>query len=64
MLVAKACMRIERETFSAWMEYVERMPKEVAALFAKTIMRSEKKSIASTHKTFVTWAADNSYLFS
>ena len=64
MLVAKACMRLERETFSAWMEYVERMPKEVAALFAKTIMRSEKKSIASTHKTFVTWAASNSYLFS
>lgn len=64
MLVAKACMRIERETFEAWMEYVERMPKEVAALFAKTIMRSEKKGIAATHKVFISWAAQNSFLFS
>ena len=64
MLVAKAVQRIEKETFDAWMMYVQRMGKEVQALFARSIMRSPKVNIATTHKGFTAWAAKNSYLFS
>ena len=63
MLVAKACMRVDRENFTAWMTYVQRMPKEVSALFAKTIANGDKKSIASTNREFITFAAANNYLF-
>jgi len=64
MMVAKAVQRLERETFDAWMLYVQRLGKEVQALFARSIMRSPKVSIATTHKEFSKWAAANSYLFS
>jgi len=64
MMVAKAVQRIERETFDAWMTYVERLPKEVQALFARSIMRSAKVGIATTHKGFTSWASKNSFLFS
>ena len=64
MLVSKACQRVERESFGAWMTYVQRMPKEIQALFAKTIMRGEKVQMASTFGDFTTWARANAYLFS
>jgi hypothetical protein len=64
MLVAKAAMRVERESFDAWLSYAARLPKEAQALFARTIMRSDKKNLAATHKTFVDWAREHMYLFS
>lgn len=64
MMVAKAVQRLERETFDAWMLYVQRLGKEVQALFARSIMRSPKVGIATTHKEFSKWAAANSFLFS
>lgn len=64
MLVSKAVQRVERESFDAWMTYVERLPKEVQALFARSVMRSAKVGIATTHKGFSSWAAKNSFLFS
>ena len=64
MLVAKAAMRVERESFDAWLSYATRLPKEAQALFARTIMRSDKKNLAATHKTFVDWARTHMYLFS
>lgn len=64
MMVAKAAMRVEKETMDNWMTYLERLPKEVQALFAKTIMRGPKKNMAATHRKFVEWAGQYSYLFS
>jgi hypothetical protein len=64
MMTAKAVQRVERETFNAWMTYVERLPKEVQALWARSVMRSAKVGIATTHKGFTKWAAENSFLFS
>lgn len=64
MLIAKIAMRIDRENLDACMEYVQRLSKEVQALFARTIMRSAKKDIAASHKSFIMWASDNMYLFS
>ena len=63
MLIAKAAMRVERDTFADWMVYLNRMTKETQALFARTIMRSEKRSIAATNRAFVEWATANSFLF-
>lgn len=63
MIVSKACMRVDRESFGAWMTYCKRMPKEVQALFAKTIMRGEKMALAATFADFTAWAKDNMYLF-
>lgn len=63
MLVAKACMRVERENFADWMKYANRMTKEAQALFARSIMRGEKRAIAATNRDFVEWASKNSFLF-
>lgn len=64
MMVAKAVQRVERETFDDWMVYVQRLGKEVQALFARSVMRSQKVGIATTHREFSKWAAANSFLFS
>jgi hypothetical protein len=64
MTTSKAVQRVERDTFGAWMIYVERLPKEVQALFARSVMRSAKVGVATTHKGFSSWAAKNSFLFS
>lgn len=64
MTTSKAVQRVERDTFDAWMTYVERLPKEVQALFARSVMRSAKVSVATTHKGFSSWAAKNSFMFS
>lgn len=64
MVTAKAVQRVERETFDDWMVYVQRMGKEVQALFARSVMRSAKVGIATTHREFSKWAAADSFLFS
>lgn len=63
MIVAKAAMRIDKECFGKWMEYLDRMPKEAQALFARTIMRGDKKGLAATFGPFTDWARQNMYLF-
>jgi len=64
MTTSKAVQRVERDTFDAWMIYVERLPKEVQALFARSVMRSAKVSVATTNRAFTEWARNSSYLFS
>ena len=64
MIIAKAAMRIDKECFGKWMTYLDRMPKEAQALFARTIMRGEKKGIAASFGPFTDWARQNMYLFS
>jgi hypothetical protein len=63
MVIAKAAMRIDKECFGKWMVYLERMPKEAQALFARTIMRGDKKGMACTFGPFTDWARTNMYLF-
>ena len=64
MIVAKAAMRIDKESFGDWMTYLARMPKEAQALFARTIMRGDKRYIAASFGPFTDWARENMYLFS
>lgn len=63
MMIGKAVQRVERDTFDDWMTFVQRMGKEVQALWARSVMRSPKVSIATTHRGFAEWAAANSFLF-
>lgn len=63
MMIGKAVQRVERDTFDDWMTYVQRMGKEVQALWARSVMRSPKVSIATTNRNFSSWAAANSFLF-
>lgn len=64
MLIAKACQRIDKDTFDKWMTYAERMSKEAQALFARTVMRGDKRNLACTNKRFTVWATSNMYMFS
>lgn len=64
LLVAKAVMRVEKETFGAWMTFCQRMPKEAQALFARTIMSNPKNVWVAQRPEFTAWAQPNIYLFS
>lgn len=63
ILVMRELMSIKTEHMDAWMRYLQRLPMETQALFAVNIMASERKSIAATNKSFVTWAVDNNQYF-
>lgn len=63
ILVMRELMSLKAEHMDAWMRYLQRLPMETQALFAVNIMASERKSIAATNKSFVTWAVDNNQYF-
>jgi hypothetical protein len=63
ILVMRELMSITAENMDAWMRYIQRLPMETQALFAVNIMASERKSIAATNKSFVTWAVANNQYF-
>ena len=62
MLVSKACQRVERDTFGAWMTFCKRMPKEVQALFGRGVMAGEKMSFVVKIAEFTKWARDSLHL--
>jgi len=64
MVISKVIQRVEREDFDRAFTYINRLSKEAQALFARSIMRSQKLGIATTNTEFSAWAARNSYLFS
>lgn len=63
ILVMRELMSLKAEHMDAWMLYLQRLPMETQALFAVNIMASERKSIAATNKSFVTWAVANNQYF-
>jgi hypothetical protein len=58
-----AISRVQKDTLSKWMTYVQRMDKEWQALFAKSVMKSDKQSFCVTNKEFKDWALANEWLF-
>jgi hypothetical protein len=64
MVISKVIQRVEREDFDRAFAYINRLSKEAQALFARSIMRSQKLGIATTNTEFSAWAARNSFLFS
>jgi len=58
-----AITRVEKESLSKWMAYVQRMDREWQALFAKSVMRTSKQSFCVMNKDFKDWALANEWLF-
>jgi hypothetical protein len=64
ILVFSAIARVEKDTLSKWMQYVQRMDKEWQALFATSVMKSPaKQSFCVMNKEFKDWALANQWLF-
>lgn len=64
IMVFSALSRVERDTLSKWMEYVQRMDLEWQALFAKSIVASSaKQSMAIGNADFKAWALKNQWVF-
>ena len=64
MLVFSAISRVEKDTLSQWMAYVQRMDEEWQALFATSVMKSStKQQFCVTNKQFVDWAVSHQWIF-
>jgi len=65
LVVSKALHNVEKDTFDAWMTYLNRMTREAQAMFAMSVMsgKSPKRDIAVRNKSFTSWCVTNGYLF-
>jgi hypothetical protein len=64
IMVFSAIARVDKDTLSKWMTYVQRMDKEWQALFATSVMKSPtKQSFCVMNKDFKDWALANQWLF-
>ena len=63
ILVMRELMSITKDNFEAWLEYMERLPMEMRALFAFNIMKGSKQSLAATNKKFIDWAIEHKQFF-
>lgn len=64
ILVFSAITRVDKETLPKWLEYADKLDKELQALFARSIVKStSKQAMAVSNKEFVKWATDNQWLF-
>jgi len=63
MLVYSAIQRVEKDTITKFMKYLERLSKEQQGLFATSVMRTSKKATVGTNQAFIKWATANNYLF-
>jgi hypothetical protein len=56
--------RVDKDSLSKWMRYVQRMDKEWQALFALSVMKSPtKQSFCAFNKDFKDWALANQWMF-
>ena len=63
ILVFSAIARVEKETLSKWLTYAKRMDMEWQALFATSVMKSNKQSFVVMNSDFKDWALQNQWLF-
>jgi hypothetical protein len=64
IMVFSAISRVEKDTLSKWMTYVQRMDMEWQALFATSVMKSPtKQAFCVVNKEFKDWALANQWLF-
>jgi hypothetical protein len=63
ILVFSAIARVEKETLSKWLTYAKRMDMEWQALFATSVMKSNKQSFVVQNGDFKDWALQNQWLF-
>lgn len=53
---------VDEQTFSPFMRYLKRLPKEYQGVFALNVLTSPKRSIALENRGFITWASENCWL--
>jgi hypothetical protein len=63
IFVFSALVKVQKDTFASFMKYLQRLDPEWQALFAKSIIKSEKQTMAVSNKEFKDWALKNQYLF-
>lgn len=63
ILIMRELVTLTEEHFDAWMQYMERLPMELQALFAVNVMASNRRAIAASNKNFVSWAVKNNQFF-
>lgn len=64
ILVFSAVARVDKDSLSKWMKYVQRMDMAWQALFAISVMKSpSKQSFCALNKDFKDWALANQWLF-
>ena len=60
--VFSALTLVNEKTFTPWMAYLQRLPKEYQGVFAMQVLASPKRSIAIDTRAFTVWATANQYL--
>lgn len=55
--------RVQKDTLSKFLTYVNRLDKEWQALFAKSVIKGSKQSFVVQNKDFRDWALANEWLF-
>lgn len=65
MLIYRALVRVDEESFDNWLVYLSRVSREAQALFARQVMNPSagKLRLASTNRKFVELAKDLNYIF-
>lgn len=64
ILVFSAVTRVDKDSLSKWMKYVQRMDMEWQALFATSVMKSpSKQAFCVMNADFKNWALQNQWLF-
>jgi hypothetical protein len=65
LIISKLIGNCTRDNFDTVMVYLDRLPKEAQALFARGVMSSNspKRPIAVTNKKFTEWAVANGHYF-
>jgi energy-coupling factor transporter ATP-binding protein EcfA2 len=65
LVTSKGLGNVTKETFDAWMTYLNRLPREAQALFARGVMSANcpKRPIATTNKQFSTWCVNQGWMF-
>jgi hypothetical protein len=61
--VFAAMSRVEKDTLSKFLTYLNRMDKEWQALFAKSVVKGPKQPFVVMNKDFRDWALKNEWLF-
>lgn len=63
IFVFSAIAKVTKESIAPLMNYLVRLDPEWQALFAKSVIKSGKQTIAISNKEFKDWALKNQYLF-
>ena len=59
VLVFGAVTKVEKDTMTSFMKYLERLPSEWQAAFAVSIMKGPKQSVAMSNRAWTDWVREN-----